>query len=71
MVYSMKDLYAGLPAGQMSTIDQTIPESIEEDKYITSETAVNAEGQREVVDKNTIWGALLLTIGVLVLVHFI
>jgi hypothetical protein len=71
MVYSMKDMYSGLPTAQMSTIEQTIPEGVEEEKYITSETVTNAEGQLEVIDKNTIWGAILLTIGVLVLVHFI
>jgi hypothetical protein len=71
MVYSIKDMYSGMPASQMSTIEQTIPEGVEEEKYLDSETVVNAEGNREVMDKNTIWGAILLTIGVLVLVHFI
>ena len=71
MVYSLKDMYSGLPASQMSTIEQTIPEAIEEEKYIDTETVVNAEGQREVMDKTTIWGAILLFIGVMVLVHFI
>ena len=71
MIYSIKDMYSGLPAAQMSTMEQTIPEGIEEEKYIDSETIINVEGNREVIDKNTIWGAILLTIGVLVLVHFI
>lgn len=70
LTYSLRDIYPNSATALMKTAEQTIPEPDEEEHYIDTETVTNNNGQLEVLDKSTIWGAILLLVGVLVLIHF-
>jgi hypothetical protein len=70
MVYSLKDIYGLQASSVLSTTEQTIAETEEQDSYINSDTIITEDGRKE-VGKNKIFGAILLFVGVLVLVHFL
>lgn len=71
MVYSLKDIYSNTGSTQLPTIEQTIPEDAEEEKYIDTETTINTEGQMEAIPKKEIWLGIAGLVGVLILINFI
>jgi hypothetical protein len=69
--YSFKDIYGEpLPGGMLSTTEQTIPEEEEREEY-NEQISENGAGQKTVVDKNVIFGAVALFVTLLVLLNFI
>jgi hypothetical protein len=67
-VFSKNDLY---PFSGMSipTTSQTIAEDDEREFYNDNTTSV--KGQKVVVNKNMIWGSLVMMFVILVVLHFI
>lgn len=69
LAYSLSDIYPRT-SSVLTTTEQTIPESDEEKQYFDSDTITNDNGKKEILNKTTVWGAILLFIGLLILLHF-
>jgi len=71
-IFSMNDAYPNGSDSNVQTVsEQTIPTHDEANYNIDNQTAVNGNGATKTTDGNMIWGALLLLLGLLVVLHFL
>lgn len=67
MQYSRNDVYPGSTT-VLPTVDQTIAEN---DNEMTNTVLDPVTNQRSLLNKNMVWGALLLLFGLMVALHFL
>ena len=67
MQYSRNDVYPGSTT-ILPTVDQTIAENDSEMSNTVLDPVTN---QRSLLNKNMVWGALLLLFGLMVALHFL
>lgn len=71
-IYSMRDVYPnGTDSNILTVSEQTIPDHDEANYAIDNETTTDLNGTTKTTNSTMVFGAILLLVGILVVLHFI